>query len=355
MRKTAIILLVVVGLVGSALADEAAPKDLKRGFEEGKFVDEYFGIVYEADDLKEGFGFGLGGPNVLWSGKSADGVDIELICQEVPREMSGAQWLELAKRNWARDGKTRTEMEEGKEPQPWVLFTQESMAGFERQHGHAFYPRGLQCFMVHAQVREKSETSGEAIRKALSGLTVAPKSDSFLLAHLIAKQSQLDPTDPKVLVACALGIPQRVQGYLTLPEGQENPELALRALMLAKEAAGEDTFDAAGQWQIASGIGLAQLKLGKLEEAVPTWKKAIELAAATEDAAGLAMNAWYNLACAYSLLGRFDEAFDALKKSFDVGGDEQVRQLKAHGIEDPDLENMRKDERWKELYPESGE
>jgi len=49
----------------------------------------------------------------------------------------------------------------------------------------------------------------------------------------------------------------------------------------------------------------------------------------------------YNLACSYSLLGELDLAFSILKKAIDLGY-EDFEHLKY----DPDLENLRKDERF---------
>lgn len=49
----------------------------------------------------------------------------------------------------------------------------------------------------------------------------------------------------------------------------------------------------------------------------------------------------YNLACSYSLLGELDLAFSTLKKAIELGY-EDFEHLK----QDPDLENLKKDERF---------
>lgn len=49
----------------------------------------------------------------------------------------------------------------------------------------------------------------------------------------------------------------------------------------------------------------------------------------------------YNLACSYSLLGELDRAFAALKKAIELGYDDFE-----HLKQDPDLENLKKDERF---------
>ncbi|MBN2120577.1 MAG: tetratricopeptide repeat protein [Candidatus Omnitrophica bacterium] len=53
---------------------------------------------------------------------------------------------------------------------------------------------------------------------------------------------------------------------------------------------------------------------------------------------------YYNLACSYSLLGRIDEAFSALKKSILLGYEDFSYILK-----DKDLENIRRDKRFLRL------
>ena len=52
----------------------------------------------------------------------------------------------------------------------------------------------------------------------------------------------------------------------------------------------------------------------------------------------------YNLACSYSLLGELDTAFGALRLAIQLGYSEFE-----HLSQDPDLENLRVDERWEQL------
>ena len=54
--------------------------------------------------------------------------------------------------------------------------------------------------------------------------------------------------------------------------------------------------------------------------------------------------AFYNLACSYSHLDNLDAAFDALHRAFDLG----YRDYR-HLLRDPDLENVRRDRRFKSL------
>jgi len=53
---------------------------------------------------------------------------------------------------------------------------------------------------------------------------------------------------------------------------------------------------------------------------------------------------YYNLACSYSLLGKIDKAFEALKKAILLGYVDFD-----YFFKDPDLENLRKDPRFKEI------
>jgi hypothetical protein len=129
--------------------------------------------------------------------------------EEAPRVLTAREARALALKAWEGDGKSRSDLQEGDEPVPWVLFVQESPAGFQRQHGYAWHARGNQVLTVHAHVRERSDASADSIKAALGGLTVDPaKTDAFLLAHIVAKNAKLEPTDPKVL----LGVGQAYVG-----------------------------------------------------------------------------------------------------------------------------------------------
>jgi tetratricopeptide (TPR) repeat protein len=54
--------------------------------------------------------------------------------------------------------------------------------------------------------------------------------------------------------------------------------------------------------------------------------------------------AYYNLACSYSNLRNLDAAFEALQRAFDLGYNDY-----RHLLKDPDLENVRRDRRFRSL------
>ena len=338
MRKLALSILLSVALLGVAFAEEEAPtKELKRGFEDGTFVDDYFGITYVVDGLKKGFGFGAGGDRVLFAGKLPGNADVEVLCNEAAEEMTSAQWRDKAKAQMAKDGKTRSEMATGDDPAPWITFVQESFAGFERPHGYAFFARGRQCFVVHVQVREKDDASAGIVQKALAGLTVAPSSDSMLVVHIASKRMQRPLDDPRVMV-------QAANAYMQEP----NPivPLAMKALKAAQ--AREDELEDGDRYMLYRTLGFAQLKAKAYEPAVGTWTKVAEIAAKADNPSAES-NAHYNLACALSLLERLDEGFEALKAALEKAPEAQGAELKKHAQEDPDLANLRADPRWAEV------
>lgn len=168
MRTTAFLL-----LLAAALFADDAPKE--RTFTDGKLVDPYWGLAYTAPGLEEGK-FGASGPKVF-EGRCAGGVDVEIVVQEADKEMSAAEWMAAAKKTWAEKRK----MQDVEEKDTTILFMEESLAGFKRHHGYSFHARGSQAIIVHATVQEKSETSGDAIRAALAGLTLEPDAKPVLV------------------------------------------------------------------------------------------------------------------------------------------------------------------------------
>jgi len=145
-------------------------------------------------------------------------------------------------------------------------------------------------------------------------------------------------------------------GPSTAPEASPAPSVSPPGVSLERAA----MLQAAGKWLEAAAMyeavaptrpddprawfGLAYcLHMGgAYEKAVEAHKKA----ATFEQTRGISL---YNLACAYSLLGRTDEAIEALRESREAGFD----------LADPiggdgDLDNLRDDPRFRELVEEVG-
>ncbi len=84
-------------------------------------------------------------------------------------------------------------------------------------------------------------------------------------------------------------------------------------------------------------IGNGLLKAGKYEEALVQYRKALEIDPEDDIA-------WYNIACAYSLLEDLDESVAALEKSVEYGYDDLEWMQR-----DSDLDNIRDHPRYKAL------
>jgi len=84
-------------------------------------------------------------------------------------------------------------------------------------------------------------------------------------------------------------------------------------------------------------LGAALTAAGRHEEALTADLRTVEVL--KEDA-----SAWYNLACSYSNLDQVDDALETLTKALDLGWRDFPYLLK-----DPDLENLRRDPRFREL------
>jgi tetratricopeptide (TPR) repeat protein len=323
-----------------AFADDA-PKE--RTFKDGKLVDPYWGVTYAAPALEQGMFAASGGGPRIFDGRCAGGVEVEILVQEADKEMQAAEWMALAKGQWAEKRK----MQDVEEKETTILFMEESLAGFKRHHGYSFYARGPHAFIVHGTVQEKSDTSGEAIKAALQGLTLDATAAPALVAWVIAKQQAMAPEDPRLLFAAG-------QIYLSGNERMRQPKnlvMAERVLERAIREAKPETYGPDELWALHENMGLATLELRKLDVAIEWLVKSEQLAEKVTEGASGARNGQssYNLACAYALASKIDEALAALDRCVAKGflkEPENVNHMKV----DTDLDNLHKDPRWEAYF-----
>lgn len=331
MRTAVFTLLLAVSL----LAEGEAPK---REIKEGKLTDPYWSLTFAAPELQEGVA--LGGPMRVFEGSCAGKVTVEISVYEAPKEMPVAEWVKATKESWKKKNRSMEEVSEGAEPTPWILFVEKSLAGFLRHHGYAYYVRGCHCFEVHAYVQEKSETSANAIRAALTGLTLGPDAGGCVLEVAAAQQMRKPIGDP--LVAIAAGF-----RYGDQSQPSFNPKLAVRLLEKGLPTVKEEDLKYDGRWQATETIGICYLTMRQLDTAIEWLKKSEAMAnsAPPESQVQKGQSA-YNLACAYSLASKLDEAFAALERAYTGQRPVDDEHLSA----DTDLDNMRKDPRWEEFW-----
>lgn len=140
--------------------------------------------------------------------------------------------------------------------------------------------------------------------------------------------------------ACLLASPAPGASLLNAPsledaqEMIENQEFGEAVTMLRQITAEQP--DNAQAWFL---LGYALHADGKIEEAAKIHKKA-----ASFEGTPFRPIALYNLGCAYAMLGQRDDAFDALNAAA-AAGMTDAKQYKS----DPDLKNLRRDERWRKL------
>jgi hypothetical protein len=297
MRKLASLLV----LLGLALADDA-PKE--RTFKDGKLVDPYWGLTYTAPGLEQGM-FAATGPKVF-EGRCAGGVEIEVVVQEADKEMSAADGMAMAKKQWAEKRK----MQDVDEKDLTILTERASLAQA---------PPRLRSTRAAAGLHRPATVQRRATRRATRsrrrhGPHADPDAKPALIAisDLFAKQQAFSVDDPRVLFTAG-------QAYLSGNPQQRMPKnlvLAERLLERAIREAKPETFSPDQLWALHESMGIATLEARKLDVAIEWLTKSEQLAEkATEGAPG-ARNGQssYNVACAYALSGKPDEAFAALDR-----------------------------------------
>ncbi len=338
MRTAALLTLVALAPLTLARAGDDAPS-IERGFSNGKYVDQYFGISYTIPGLVDEPS--LEKPMLLFGGKTSQGLEVAILIQESADAKSPAEWFAHVKKLVGEGDEKPTDVQEGQDPHPWMLYVKESWSGDQRHHAIAVYPRGRQCFLCHAFLGEKTESSASILKDAVLALQVEPKEQGFWLVTVASRQLQKPLTDPEVLLAAG-------DGYVE--QDESDPKTALRVLAAAEAAAGENGFDDAQKFQLAYATGMAELKLRRLDEGIANWEKAVELAPKSKSPERLLPNARYNLACAYALAKRTDDAFKVLKLALDGWPAEDRDDIVANAKADEDLASLRQDPRWEALF-----
>ena len=331
-------LAVICLLAATAAAQESIVKD-------GTLTDKTWNLTYATRGLERGLSTQK--PNVIFEGRAAGSVQIEIQVLEQGKKLDANGWRTRIKDAMTKAKKPILNVEESKEGVPTLVFTETKLDIFNEHHGYAFYPRGFQCFVVHAYVADKTEKSGARIKECLGGLKLGEGTGATMFEVLIAAGRGWPINDPRVTLAAG-------QSYAFGQQGKGvNLELAAQVLERARKAMKADTYKVEEQYALFYAGGYAFLAkkprdakkaiewLTKCEE---TAKKLPEQARANSQA-----GAAYNLACAYSLDGDTVKAFETLHRAF---ADTMPVNAK-HLTDDTDLDNLKKDQaNWDKFWKE---
>ncbi|MHC4937409.1 MAG: TPR end-of-group domain-containing protein [Planctomycetota bacterium] len=334
--------LIITLLASFALAQSGEIKD-------GKLTEKAWNLTYEVEGLERGISTQQ--PNIIFEGRSAGSVQIEIAVLEGAEKMDGAKWRDAFLKAQTARKRKMDELKKSEEGLVWITFTETKLDVFTEEHGYAFYPRGTQCFLVHAYVADKTDKSNERIKKALSGLKLGEDPGMSIMVLRVASQLGLPAEHPLVLWNAGIA-------YIQVREpAKPNYPMAAKLLTQARKVMKDDSFDAVQLWVLYEYGGLAYLSppLRDTKTALDWHLKAEEAAkklTAEQGRMQRQAQSAYNAACAYSLMGEVDKGFEALRRAFA----EHMAVDKAHLTKDTDLDNLKKNqELWDKFWKEKVE
>ena len=319
----------------------AAPKRAKplepRKFEKGHLSDPYWGITYELPEVEEKKGERQAGR--LFDG-SAGRVQVDIGIWEYADELSAKDRRDAEKKKWEEKKREMKDAAQGDDPAPWITFVETSPSGSLRRHGYSWTVRGCRAFVVHAHVSAEAEGGADGVKAALLGLKVGPETGAAVLVQVVSKAKEMPYDDPGVLDEAARNY---LDDKATLGARPAIAEFLLRRAF--ENLAGSPLERKPGDvLQLHTDMAIAQMKLKRYDDSIATLIKCVDLATKTDRPGPNGALVQYNLACAYSLAGKLDDAFATLEKAFPAA--EWAPTTVEHAKTDTDLDNCRKDPRW---------
>lgn len=306
-----------------------------RKFEKETLSDPYWGATYSTPGLEEKPGPKQ--PGRLLDAK-AGRVQIDIGIWEYADTLSAKERRDAVVKGWDERNRQHKDRVAGDDPTPWVTYEEASPSGSMRRHGHAWFVRGCRAFVVHAHIAADAEGGADAVRAALFGLVLGPETGAAVAVQAVSMANEMPYDDPGVLAAAA-------QQYLgATPNSPPRPAIAEGLLRRAVENLPGSPLERSppGVKDLYEKLTMALILVKKYDEAIAAGLKSVELAGKTMSPGPDIANARYNLACAYSLAGKLDDAFAQLELAFarfpPVPDD--------HLTKDEDLANCRADARW---------
>lgn len=334
---------VSIGLLAMAAVAQAQSNvgpPLKRGFAGGRFIDEYFGIVYSTKGLDASLP-----TKFLFAGRIGNSAVVEVDLRESSEVMDRKQWLDEIKNGWKGDGIERSSVEDGINTYSWVRFDQPEANGSMIHHGYAFYPRGQQAFVVHAMSPRSNPSAVAAVEEALRGLRVSDRSNSFRLAHVIAMSQKGDPRAPQIISQAASSYMETGNKALAFLAAAHAEQIAMR-----QQKAG--ALDARTAWQLAFDGGTIFASDGQHAQAIAYLRRCATLAEALPDGPNAAAGCRYQMTRSLAQIGRIDTAFRQLASAlFGTEDAKTIQSITAQALAEPDLVPLHADGRWKRLFP----